>query len=306
MSRLSAEPPVVLPDYDARLDLAAELQQLEQLVARRQRGTLLSGEWACARFAEKPGGEGKKRFMRDMLADVTAALERATGEPAFLTYGTLLGAVRSRDVMEWTGDLDLALSERTAASLGSPAMQRALLERGYAAFFAPRPHEHPGGIWRICATPTNTAAQALRPTGTWGEAAQPDAPTAPLSWEATWAEMDRVPYVDVYSFGRPDGERSSAKEPALDGGGGGEGRHAATAATTAGAAAASSPAGGGGALERERWLTEGREREREREPLGLEGWQDERSGADRWRQLVGSAPAPRPPAPARPIPPSLS
>ena len=187
----------------SRLDAGVELLQLERLVSRREAG-VRAGEWSCARFGSKPTGDAKKRFMRDMLADVTATLERTSGEPAFLSYGTLLGALREHDVMEWTGDIDLALSRRAAESLSEPAMQQALFERGYAAFLAPR--DHPEGIWRICATPSNEAARALDPAGTWGEVAQPDAPSASLSWEATWRQMDETPYVDIYGFG--DGSTS--------------------------------------------------------------------------------------------------
>ena len=276
--------PAITPQL-ARLDAGAELLLLEQLVSRREAG-VRAGEWSCARFESKPTGDAKKQFMRDMLADVTATLERTSGEPAFLAYGTLLGALRGHDVMEWTGDLDLALSKRATDSLGEPAMQQALFERGYAAFLAPRVHEHPGGIWRICATPSNHAARALGPAGTWGEAAQPNAPTAPLSWEATWQQMDATPYVDIYGFGDaaatvPAGAKRAGAKPAA-------------AAPDAADGAADAPTEAAGStidhaiaslgLAAPRFEREREERKREAAPLDLEGWTREGDGSSLWRE----------------------
>ena len=182
----------------ASLDASLALLAAERVADRRLSG-VRGGEWSCARFSTPPTGAAKTHLMAALADDVSAALERHTGAPAFLAYGTLLGALRERDLLEWSGDVDLTVSAAQAAQLARGPLHADLAARGIAPFFAPR-GSGAGGIWRLCATPRHPAAAALAPTGTWGDAAQPAAPQLPLAWEAMWKEMDRAPYVDVYAF----------------------------------------------------------------------------------------------------------
>ena len=73
--------------------------------------------------------------MRTARGDVSAALERHTGAPAFLAYGTLLGALRERDLLEWSGDVDLTVSAAQAAQLARGPLHADLAARGIAPFF---------------------------------------------------------------------------------------------------------------------------------------------------------------------------
>ena len=195
----------------ASLDASLALLAAERVADRRLSG-VRGGEWSCARFSTPPTGAAKTHLMAALADDVSAALERHTGAPAFLAYGTLLGALRERDLLEWSGDVDLTVSAAQAAQLARGPLHADLAARGIAPFFAPR-GSGAGGIWRLCATPRHPAAAALAPTGTWGDAAQPAAPQLPLAWEAMWKEMDRAPYVDVYAFAPAAQERRRRGRP---------------------------------------------------------------------------------------------
>lgn len=159
------------------------------------------GEWSCAKFPKELQGPQRQDYMNQMLYDVTQALEQVSGTPAFLMYGTMLGAIRDRDIMPWTGDIDLAIPKTTVDILGNSSAKQVLRDKGYALFFAPR--NHPAGIYRICATEWNPAAHAAGADGSWGVHFNPQNPTQPLEWEQTWAMMDKNPYVDLGWFGPP-------------------------------------------------------------------------------------------------------
>ena len=95
----------------ASLDLSTSLLAAERVADRRLSG-VRGGEWSCARFDVPPTGAAKTHLMAALADDVSAALERHTGAPAFLAYGTLLGALRERDLLEWSGALRSASVRR--------------------------------------------------------------------------------------------------------------------------------------------------------------------------------------------------
>ena len=102
----------------ASLDASLALLAAERVADRRLSG-VRGGEWSCARFDVPPTGAAKTHLMAALADDVSAALERHTGAPAFLAYGTLLGALRERDLLEWSGDVDLTVSAAQAAQLAA-------------------------------------------------------------------------------------------------------------------------------------------------------------------------------------------
>ena len=133
----------------AGAELRASVLELEALVSRRAEHGIRGGEWSCASLGASPEPEAKKvcapglragtpccrrtltseagplshphtahppqALMGAMLADVTSVLSRAIGgQRPLLMYGTLLGAVRDRDLMHWTADLDIGLERAQA------------------------------------------------------------------------------------------------------------------------------------------------------------------------------------------------
>ncbi|CAE7336360.1 ADO2 [Symbiodinium natans] len=86
-------------------------------------------------------------YMLLMLADVTGWLHEQ-GIPYFITYGTLLGAVREKDILPWTQDMDIVVDRRYW-----PQLQRGLEA---AEFFGGRRYLFGVDQWeekvsRVCA-----------------------------------------------------------------------------------------------------------------------------------------------------------
>ena len=104
------------------------------------------GEWgtrlrrAAGRRRGPPHGGARRR----RVGGARAAHRRAT----FLAYGTLLGALRERDLLEWSGDVDLTVSAARAAARAGRCRPRGARHR--AVLRAAR--RRAGGIW-LCATP---------------------------------------------------------------------------------------------------------------------------------------------------------
>ncbi|CAE7764979.1 ADO2 [Symbiodinium pilosum] len=86
-------------------------------------------------------------YMMLMLADVTGWLHEQN-IPYFITYGTLLGAVRENDILPWTQDMDIVIDRRHW-----PELQRGLEA---AEFFGGRRYLFGVDQWeekvsRVCA-----------------------------------------------------------------------------------------------------------------------------------------------------------
>lgn len=155
-----------LEELEQRLD--AKLRELEQgrvdEVAQEKRmaeseGRIRRLEWRqdrvlksiepwerCLRFdfdrscssTEVRGDEEKpcmEHVLRDMGIALTDALERANVDH-WVSYGTLLGAVRGEKVLPWTADVDVVIPSEAYGSMGKKlASDGTLKNRGYLFFY---------------------------------------------------------------------------------------------------------------------------------------------------------------------------
>ncbi|GMF55353.1 unnamed protein product [Phytophthora fragariaefolia] len=104
-----------------------------------------------------------------LLVEVYEELQ-ATGNTPFLTFGSLLGAVRNQTIIPFTEDVDIGYVGELQAE---NALKDALLNKGYHLFFMT--------IWRVCVAPTHPLAGYLYD------------PTMPIT------KKYRVPYLDLYT-----------------------------------------------------------------------------------------------------------
>ncbi|KAG7385250.1 hypothetical protein PHYPSEUDO_001719 [Phytophthora pseudosyringae] len=105
-----------------------------------------------------------------LLTEVYEELQASENTP-FLSFGSLLGAVRNQSVIPFTEDADVGyVGEMVAADKVTLALRR----KGYHMFFM--------GIWRVCVAPTHPLAGHLYD------------PNLPVS------ESFAVPYVDLYKM----------------------------------------------------------------------------------------------------------
>ncbi|CAI5703782.1 hypothetical protein KXD40_008944 [Peronospora effusa] len=94
---------------------------------------------------------------------------QATGNTPFLTFGSLLGAVRNQSIIHYTEDVDIGYVDKLKMV---DKLSVALQKKGYHMFFK--------DIWRVCVAPTHPLA---------GHLYDPDHLTT---------ESFGVPYVDLY------------------------------------------------------------------------------------------------------------
>ncbi|EGZ06081.1 hypothetical protein PHYSODRAFT_531199 [Phytophthora sojae] len=107
-----------------------------------------------------------------LMVEVYEELQ-ATGNNPFLTFGSLLGAVRNKSMIPFTEDADIGYVGELQAK---DALKDALLKKGYHMFHMT--------IWRVCVAPTHPLAGYLYD------------PTLPITKEYT------VPYLDLYTMER--------------------------------------------------------------------------------------------------------
>ncbi|KAG1704844.1 hypothetical protein DVH05_004873 [Phytophthora capsici] len=105
-----------------------------------------------------------------LLVEVYEELQ-ATRNTPFLTFGSLLGAVRNQSMIPFTEDVDIGY---VGDIFTSEKVKLALRRKGYHMFYM--------GIWRVCVAPTHPLA---------GHLYDPDLPIS---------ESFAVPYVDLYQM----------------------------------------------------------------------------------------------------------
>eukprot|EP00656_Telonema_subtile_P003112 TRINITY_DN11430_c0_g2_i2.p1 TRINITY_DN11430_c0_g2~~TRINITY_DN11430_c0_g2_i2.p1 ORF type:complete len:771 (+),score=122.96 TRINITY_DN11430_c0_g2_i2:92-2404(+) len=93
---------------------------------------------------------GDKPCCSDVLLEVMLRFSqfmRAKNVSHFLSYGSLLGSVRSSDLIPWTNDVDLTVPAYAISRIMSPEWQSGLKQVGLLAF---RGGAHAKGIARTC------------------------------------------------------------------------------------------------------------------------------------------------------------
>jgi len=85
-------------------------------------------------------------LMRDLLVEIKTILD-GTQKDWFIHYGTLLGAVRTGNIIPWTADVDVAISKEAWEYLQNPDVKRLIWNKGFNYF---EDTDRYGAMGRLC------------------------------------------------------------------------------------------------------------------------------------------------------------
>lgn len=146
----------------------------------------------CLRFKYRRANEcqegdnplnDKPPCVMDILAEMSVALTQALEQADityWISYGTLLGAIRENQILRWTLDVDVVIPTEEYGSMGKKIISEGVLEaKGYRFFYDKK---YPD-IGRACVT------EKVGPRFTKWELPEPDVRNY----------YNHYPYIDIYS-----------------------------------------------------------------------------------------------------------